>query len=356
MEEAIARGYYLAGFLSYEAGYAFEELFHHNKTYDFPLVCFGAFKKPTSSADFQPAPFFICDGEGKTKKGLSPLHLMERGGGSRRAPACRQAGVRIKRDYLTALRRIHRLIAAGETYQINYTFKRKFDFSGDPFALYQRLKKRQATPYSAFIDSKGFSILSLSPELFFKKQGDKITVKPMKGTIGIGKGNRNRLKADMKNRAENLMIVDLLRNDLGRIARFGSVKTIKLFEVEKYKTLYQMTSSIEAKIEPTIQLYKLFRNLYPSGSVTGAPKIRAMQIIRELEKEERKIYCGSIGVITPARNMVFNVAIRTILLTPHPLPLTLYSGELGLGSGIVFDSDPAKEYEECLLKGEFLVG
>jgi para-aminobenzoate synthetase/4-amino-4-deoxychorismate lyase len=169
----------------------------------------------------------------------------------------------------------------------------------------------------------------------------------MKGTIPPGKGHADLLGHDPKNRSENVMIVDLLRNDLGRIAKTGTVKTTKLFEVEKYETLYQMTSTIEAEIPSNINLYDLFKNIFPSGSVTGAPKIRTMQIIRELEKEERNIYCGSIGHITPKKDMLFNVAIRTILLEGE-------KGELGIGSGIVYDSEPEKEFEECLLKSNFV--
>jgi len=324
MEDALKRGYYLAGFISYEAGYAFEKVFYDNKTYDFPLVCFGAYRTPPPL----------------------PLSLRERG-------EIEPPIVKIKWDkgnkphYLSAIKTIKQHLAAGDTYQVNYTFKHKFNFKGSPFNLYQRLKKRQSTPYSAFIKSNDFSILSLSPELFFRKWGNKIKMKPMKGTSHLGRGQASRLENDPKNQSENIMIVDLLRNDLGRVAKTGTVKTRKLFEVEKYQTLYQMTSTIEAEIPANIPLRHLFRSLFPSGSVTGAPKIRTMQIIRELEKEERNIYTGSIGFITPDKDMVFNVAIRTILLSRS-------YGEMGVGSGIVFDSDPEKEYEECLLKSRFL--
>jgi para-aminobenzoate synthetase / 4-amino-4-deoxychorismate lyase len=334
LERALKQGYYLAGFLSYEAGYAFEELFHNDKTYDFPLVCFGAYSSPLSppSADSFPSPL-------KMERGV------ESASGGRDG---------VRRDYLTAIRKIKRLIAAGETYQVNYTFRHKFQFTGQPRALYQRLKLNQPTDYSALVEAKDFSILSLSPELFFKKCGEEIIVKPMKGTITPGRDNDQLLKNDEKNRSENIMIVDLLRNDLGRIAATGSVKASKLYEVEKHQTLYQMTSTIEAKIVRNIELFELFSNIFPSGSVTGAPKVRAMQIIRELEWEERKIYTGSLGFITPDKDMLFNVAIRTLLLDPCPLTLGTYNAELGLGSGIVADSDPADEYEECLLKSRFL--
>ena len=324
MEKALAKGFYLAGFLSYEAGYAFEDIFHNRKTYDFPLLCFGAY---TSPLDPLSIPL-----RGEESEGLTDVSLNISG-----------------QDYLKSIKRIKHHLTAGDTYQVNYTFKQKFNYYGKPFSLYQELIKRQATSYSAFIETDDFSILSLSPELFFRKNKDKIKVKPMKGTIPPGKGNPARLRSDSKNLSENIMIVDLLRNDLGRIAQAGTVKPGKIFEVEKYETLYQMTSTVEAKIPKDIELYELFRNLYPSGSVTGAPKIRTMQIIQELEKEERKIYTGSIGFITPGKDMVFNVAIRTLLLDAD-------KGEMGIGSGIVYDSDPAKEFDECLLKANFLFG
>jgi len=323
MEDALNKGYYLAGFISYEAGYAFENIFSSHQTYDFPLVCFGAYRTP------HPLPLSL----GERGEIEPPIVRIKRGEG-------------IKQHYLSAIKTIKQHLAAGDTYQVNYTFKYKFNLNGSPFDLYQRLKKRQATPYSAFIETNDFTILSLSPELFFRKWGNKIKTKPMKGTAIPGRSQASRLENDPKNQSENIMIVDLLRNDLGRIAKTGTVKTTKLFKVEKYQTLCQMTSTIEAEIPANIALYHLFRNVFPSGSVTGAPKIRTMQIIRELEKEERKIYTGSIGLITPDRDMVFNVAIRTILLEGD-------KGEMGIGSGIVYDSDPGKEYEECLLKAGF---
>ena len=321
MEAALAKGCYLAGFLSYEAGYAFEPCFHNNKAYDFPLVCFGVYR-------------------------YHGPHPKDKVDSPRRQPrAQRERG----ENYFSALKRIKRQLAAGNSYQVNYTFKLKFDFKGDPFSLYNELIQRQPTPYSAFIETEDFSVLSLSPELFFHKQGEKIKVKPMKGTLGLGKGNRQRLRRDPKNRAENLMIVDLLRNDLGRIAKTGSVKTTRLFEIEKHPTLYQMTSTVEAEVPENIDLYHLFKNIFPSGSVTGAPKIRTMQIIRELEKEERKIYTGAIGYITPQKDLLFNVAIRTLLIKGN-------HGELGIGSGITYASDPQQEWEECRLKARFLTG
>jgi para-aminobenzoate synthetase/4-amino-4-deoxychorismate lyase len=196
--------------------------------------------------------------------------------------------------------------------------------------------------------------------MFLKKNGRSITVKPMKGTMDRSLGMLNslfggiRLKHDTKNRAENVMIADLLRNDLGRICKMGTVDTLKLFEVARYKTLYQMTSTIRGELfDPALPYYTIFKALFPSGSVTGAPKIRSMQIIRELEGEERKIYTGAIGYITPQRDMFFNVPIRTILLTPDS-QLPTHQGEMGIGGGITYYSTPQGEYEECLTKSRFL--
>jgi para-aminobenzoate synthetase/4-amino-4-deoxychorismate lyase len=331
MEKALARGFYLAGFLSYEAGYAFEKVLRDSKTYEFPLICFGAY-----SSFFPPETIPASE----PKKPRSAPNLT-------------------KNKYLSNIKKIKTRLAAGDSYQVNFTFKLKFDFRGNPLALYQKLKTRQSTLHSAFIETDKFSILSLSPELFFKKRGNKIKVRPMKGTIRPGKGRAEILKNDLKNRSENVMIVDLLRNDLGRIAKTGTVKTTKLFEIEKYETLYQMTSTVEADVPEGIKLHDLFRNIFPSGSVTGAPKIRTMQIIRELEKEERKIYTGSIGFITPQKDMVFNVAIRTLLLSTSDPERSrgghrTFDGEMGVGSGITYGSDPEAEYQECLLKAKFL--
>ena len=326
LELAAQKGFWLAGFIAYEAGYAFEKVLLNDKLYDFPLVCFGAYSGP-----FPPESLPVSPTRNST-------------------PVPSQT----KKEYRAKIGKIKKYLAAGETYQVNYTFKHKFNLYGSPYDLYQKLKARQATPYSAFIGSYNFSILSLCPELFFRKSGNRIKVRPMKGTIAPGPGNSRRLKNDRKNRSENLMIVDLLRNDLGKLARPGTVRTTGLFDIEKYKTLYQMTSTIEAEIPAGIKLYDLFKGLFPSGSVTGAPKVRTMQIIRELEKEERGIYTGSIGFISPQKEMVFNVAIRTLLLRPSPIFSRCYHGELGIGSGITYDSDAEEEYRECLLKSRFL--
>lgn len=259
-------------------------------------------------------------------------------------------------EYFKAVRRIKDYIRAGDVYQVNFTFKYLFRHFGSPLALYAALRERQRAPYGAFIRLPGRSVLSLSPELFFRKDGDTLTAKPMKGTMPRGKNQaadallRARLQGDEKNRAENLMIVDLIRNDLGRIARLGSIRVEKLFEVEDYETVLQMTSTLTAKIDPETAPQTLFASLYPCGSVTGAPKIRAMQIIRELETADRGLYTGAIGYLGPDGDCRFNVAIRTVVLNDHG------AGEMGIGSAITWGSNEREEYEECLLKASFLTG
>jgi para-aminobenzoate synthetase/4-amino-4-deoxychorismate lyase len=226
-----------------------------------------------------------------------------------------------------------------------------FDLSGDPLCLYNILLREQPVPYPAYIEGEGFHILSCSPEMFIKKEGERIATKPMKGTWPRGGGfirdilSPLRLKYDRKNRAENVMIADLLRNDLGRVG--SRIRAPRLFEVNRYNTLCQMTSTVTGAVRRDIPIYDLFASLFPSGSVTGAPKMRAMQIIRELEKEERNIYTGAIGYITPRRDMFFNIPIRTLLIRQG-------KGEMGIGGGIVWDSTPQGEWEEGLLKARFL--
>lgn len=259
-------------------------------------------------------------------------------------------------EYFKAVRRIKDYIRAGDVYQVNFTFKYLFRHFGSPLALYAALRERQRAPYGAFIRLPGRSVLSLSPELFFRKDGDTLTAKPMKGTMPRGETQaadallRAQLQGDEKNRAENLMIVDLIRNDLGRIARLGSVRVEKLFEIEAYETVLQMTSTLTAKIDSETTPQTLFASLYPCGSVTGAPKIRAMQIIRELETADRSLYTGAIGYLDPDGNCRFNVAIRTAVLNDNG------AGEMGIGSAITWDSNEREEYKECLLKASFLTG
>lgn len=265
-----------------------------------------------------------------------------------------------KEEFLAVLDRVRQYIIAGDTYQVNLTMKLLFDFVGSAEMLYTALRKNQSVAYSAYIRNGEERILSFSPELFFRKNNDEITVRPMKGTAVKGRNsieeqaNSARLRQDSKNRSENVMIVDLLRNDLARLingAGGGRVFVESLFDIESYESLLQMTSTVKAgkasSATGKIRLSELFRALFPCGSITGAPKIRTMQIINELEKERRGVYTGAIGYFDPDGSAVFNVPIRTIMLQGG-------RGEMGIGAGITYDSIAEEEWSESLLKGHFL--
>jgi para-aminobenzoate synthetase / 4-amino-4-deoxychorismate lyase len=324
MEFALSRGYYLAGFFSYEAGYYFEKKLYQNKQYDFPLIHLGAYSGFRRETLPEPVDEFCL-------KNLR-LNLNQE-------------------QYSLNIEKIRDYIAKGDVYQITYCLKLLFEFYGQPLALYYRLLKEQSVPYPAYIQTDEFKILSLSPELFLKKNSETVVTKPMKGTWPRGNSVISdliaplRLKYDRKNRAENVMIADLLRNDLGRLG--NNIKAPTLFEVARYKTLCQMTSTVMARVKKDISIYELFASVFPSGSVTGAPKIRAMEIIRELEEDERRIYTGAIGYITPHKDIFFNIPIRTLLIKNT-------QAQMGIGGGIVWDSTPQGEWGEGLLKAKFL--
>ena len=247
--------------------------------------------------------------------------------------------------YDQAINYIKQCIESGDTYQTNYTIRLHSQFNGDGLAFYNRLKKAQSSHYCAYIQTDVHSILSASPELFFHLENGKITTRPMKGTVKRGasyeddKANANWLYHSEKDRAENVMIVDLLRNDLGMIAESGTVTVDKLFEIEQYPTVHQMTSTISAQVSETTSLVDIFKALFPCGSITGAPKISTMKIIAELENEPRDVYCGAIGYITPNKEAIFNVPIRTVLIDHH-------SGQAvyGVGGGITWDSTSEGEF------------
>jgi len=326
LEEALSRGYYVAGFFSYEAGYCFEENLIEHKHYNFPLIYMGVYNAPLSQR--------IKSSATLAQPELTNLRIN-----------ISQA------EYFKNISAIRRYIEKGDVYQITYCIKLLFQLKGAPFALYNTLLKEQPVPYPAYIETDDFQILSLSPEMFVKKLSNHLVTKPMKGTWQRGQNFlsdllcRLRFQYDEKNRAENVMIADLLRNDIGRLGL--DIRAPRLFEVAKYRKLYQMTSTVTGIVDKDIGLYEFFASLFPSGSVTGAPKIRAMGIIRELEKEERKIYTGAIGYITPRKDLFFNIPIRTLLLGN-------YGGEMGIGGGIVWDSTPLGEWNEGLLKAKFL--
>jgi len=275
--------------------------------------------------------------------------------------------------FARAIDAIRGYIEAGDTYQVNYTYRLRFDAFGSVFALYERLRARQPVPYGALIGlPDGRTVLSLSPELFVRHDGGRLLARPMKGTAPAFDGdaddaaeadenNAARAKAlaeDPKNRAENLMIVDLLRNDLGRVARTGSVGVPALFEVRRYGSVLQMTSTIQAQLRRDASLADIFAALYPCGSITGAPKRRTMEIIHELEPAARGIYTGAIGWIDPPAqfhdvgDFCLSVPIRTLtLMRPQN---GVRHGELGVGAGIVYDSEAGAEWSECRLKARFL--
>ena len=332
-----ARGLHAAGFLSYELGYLLEPklapLLPPGRGQ--PLIWMGLFEERRDLDAAGAAQSIAARGrDGHQVEDLRPA--MDRG------------------DYLALAHRVKDYIAAGDVYQINLTFKMLFDFAGDALSLYAELRRRQRVAHGAFIRSPDFDVLSLSPELFLSIADGRALAKPMKGTAARGNTPKQDaelaawLRADEKSRAENLMIVDLLRNDLSRIAEIGSVAVPELFSVESFPTVHQMTSSVTARLRANVDLAEVIRSLFPCGSITGAPKVRAMEIIRELEPGARGVYTGAIGAIAPGGDLAFNVAIRTLVVDRNG------RGEIGIGSGIVHDSDPAAEYEECLLKARFL--
>ena len=257
--------------------------------------------------------------------------------------------------YRAKVERIRRWITDGDCYQVNLTFPIDFTAYGHPLALYARLRERQPVRYGGCLLTPDRSILSFSPELFFERTGTRVTTQPMKGTAPRGAtpaedaARRAALLASAKERAENLMIVDLLRNDLGRLAEPRRVRVDALFDVEPYPTLWQMVSTVSAEL-PEVPLFDVFRALFPCGSITGAPKIRATQRIAELEEAPRGLYTGALGWLAPGGDCRFNVAIRTLTVRPDG------GARLGVGSGIVIDADAGREYAECLLKAKFVTG
>ena len=282
-------------------------------------------------------------------------------------------------EFTRSIARIHEAIAAGETYQVNYTYRLHGQAYGSPLALYRRLRERQPVAYGAFIalpvdgtDAQATThVLSCSPELFLRHADGLLTARPMKGTAARAQGAESdsetarHLSIDIKNRAENLMIVDLLRNDLGRIAQTGSVKVPELFAIEPYSTVFQMTSTVQARLRPGIGFTDVLRAAFPCGSITGAPKHHTMQLISALETTPRDLYCGAIGWLDapspdvskgPARcgDFCLSVAIRT--LTLGRAAQGLRPARLGIGAGIVADSRADDEFEECQLKARFLTG
>ncbi len=318
-------GWHAAGFVSYEAAPAFDDALHVLDSNGFPLLWFGLYSEPLTIQLPQPKEFSTALDWGATTE---------------------------RESYNTAIEKIKDAIANGKTYQVNYTMRLNSEFTGKEWDLFLNLAHSQ-NKYAAYIDTGRYVICSASPELFFKLDGDKIYSNPMKGTVKRGRTTREDIEQaewlyhSTKNRAENVMIVDMLRNDFGRIAEIGSVHVPELFTVEKYPTLFQMTSTVQARTKATVT--EIFSALFPCASITGAPKVSTMKIISELETTPRKIYTGSIGYISPNRKAQFNVAIRTALIDKENK-----QAEYGVGGGIVWDSTSEDEYNEALLKSRVL--
>lgn len=327
VERSIEDGWWTAGFLSYEAGPAFDPTIVAHLPGPLPLAWWGIFRAPQEAAP--PA----------TDRNRCELAW--------------RPGIRPS-VYRAAVADIRDRIAAGDTYQVNYTFPLEARFEGEPKALFAALCRAQRAGYCAYLDTGRFAICSASPELFFRLEGDRITTRPMKGTARRGRHPREdelrsaRLRASPKDRAENVMIVDMMRNDLGKVARPGSVRTEDLFTVETYPTVHQLTSTVRARTDAPVS--EILGALFPCASITGAPKVSTAGIIRRLEAGPRGVYTGAIGFLAPpatscARRAQLNVAIRTATVDRER-----GHARYGTGGGIVWDSDPEDEYQECRAK------
>ncbi|GHO45885.1 aminodeoxychorismate synthase component I [Ktedonospora formicarum] len=345
MQGYLQKGYYLAGYFAYECGYFLEKLRKQDyRDEHSPLAWFGVYNQPYRLAsDLREASW----------QAYALAHQNEMG--------CEVQDVHFNLDeeaYRRKVEQVREHIRAGDVYQINLTGRTHFRFEGSPLALYARLRQAQRTHYSSYIRIGERSVLSFSPELFFQLDGQRIITRPMKGTAPRGRTlqedaqQASWLHNDSKNRAENIMITDLLRNDLGQVCEIGSVTVPHLLQVEPYETVLQMTSTVTGKLRRGANLAQILSSLFPCGSVTGAPKLKAMEIIGQLEETRRGIYTGSIGYIAPPtdkrpQQALFNVAIRTIELERG-------QGLMGIGSGIVYDSQAAEEAAECAVKARFL--
>jgi para-aminobenzoate synthetase component 1 len=337
IEAATGNGLHAAGYLSYAAGHAFEPRltqFQPREGDEGPLLWFGLFADGHALApDEVPA---LLPAPDRTAVGAV-------------APRISRA------DYDDAIGKVLDYIRAGDIYQANLTFLAHVPITGDPLAAYAAVRPHAAAGYGALIRHDGRHILSFSPESFFALEDGRIETRPMKGTArrlpdaAEDAAAVVELATDPKQRAENLMIVDLLRNDISRVTQAGSVKVPQLFKVETYPTIHQMISIVQGLIRDGLGPVDVIRALFPCGSITGAPKLRAMEVIREVELYGRGLYTGSIGHIDPDGSARFNVAIRTISLESGA-----QSGILGLGSGIVADSQPDAEWQECLDKARFI--
>lgn len=337
IEAALADGRHAAGYFSYELGLLLEPRLAHRlpKKRAVPLLWFAIVDKPRKLTEAEVLGWLEARAGSHSPPGLTSVSLDETA-------------------YLERFATVKEMIASGDIYQLNLTFKARFDLSGPPEAHYLDLRKKQRVAYGAVIATDDFTVLSASPELFVRITDGVIETRPMKGTAARAPTLeddaevKRALAADVKQRAENLMIVDLMRNDIGRIAEIGSVEVTDLYTVETYRTLHQLTSGVRAKLKHGVGLGDWLPAIFSPGSVTGAPKVRAMELIAELETEPRGVYCGAIGWLAPNGDACFNVAIRTATVWPDG------QAEMGIGSGVVWDSVGTAEYAECLLKMKFL--
>jgi len=332
IEAAVASGKHVAGFIAYEAANAFNPHYPiRESSSGMPLLWFGIFSERRSCG-----------------RRMDNLHACDY--------RLSSSSMDIEKScYIDAVGNIRDAIADGKTYQVNFSLRKRFNVSGDFFGLYRNICRNQPASFCAWLDTGSDLVLSASPELFFSLKENILTMKPMKGTAGrmplLEDDCRQRLLLPLnpKERAENLMIVDMVRNDLGMIAENGSVNVSSLFDVETYPTLHQMTSTVKARIPSGTDFFSIFKALFPSASVTGAPKKSAMEMISALEDEPRSVYCGAIGYFSPGPEAVFSVAIRTLAVKK-----ATGEGVAGIGSGVTWDSDPCAEFSECLNKSDFI--
>jgi para-aminobenzoate synthetase / 4-amino-4-deoxychorismate lyase len=324
-DAALAQGYHVAGYISYEAALGLDSAFETSLAYVMPLLWLGVFSVPTCVD--------VPDHHSLSRRLQWRAELTPE-------------------EYQAAIGSIRSRVAAGSTYQANFTFRLWSFYAGDPWELFYFLYRNQPSTCCAYVDTGRWAICSASPELFFSLNGSALTVRPMKGTLRRGRWPEederlaSQLRLSEKDRTENLMIVDMVRNDLGRVCRVGSVHVPRLFEIERHPTLLQMTSTVTGDTNASFS--QLISSLFPSASITGAPKVETMRILARTERSPREAYTGSIGYITPTRQARFNVAIRTVIVDKHT-----GAAQCGIGSGITWDSTPEKEYQECLLKIRF---
>ncbi|MEA2011859.1 MAG: aminodeoxychorismate synthase component I [Verrucomicrobiota bacterium] len=325
LQRSLDNGFYVAGFISYEASTVFDSAYSVKSCPDFPLIWFSAFSSPPTTVDF-----------------TNPSEIS--------FPALKMNTSFAQ--YEKSIKKIKKYIYDGDIYQTNFSFRAHTLTEIPGKNLFINLMNNHPVPYGAFVDTGKFQIISVSPELFLESKDSTLYSLPMKGTAPrnnnpeIDKKIPDKLSSDSKNRAENLMILDMVRNDLGKICIPGTISVDPLFRVDKYNTVYQMVSGVTGKCPANTPIYDILAATFPAASITGAPKIRAMEIINELESSARKTYTGSIGCFYPNGDFCLNVAIRTLLMTEN-------SCEIGIGSAIVADSDSQKEWEECLLKKDF---